>query len=84
LGNKTSYAVISVLNKTLGKPALVQWATISAAARLRLIVWCRDCKHRVEPDPAEIAERYGAEMNVPAGARGCVARNAAVVMSTWW
>jgi hypothetical protein len=25
----------------------------------RLIVWCRDCRHRVEPDPADMAERYG-------------------------
>jgi hypothetical protein len=31
----------------------------------RLIVWCRDCRHQVEPDPAEMAERYGAEMTVP-------------------
>jgi Zn finger protein HypA/HybF involved in hydrogenase expression len=37
----------------------------TAAAHLRLIVWCRDCKHRVEPDPAEMAERYGAETTVP-------------------
>ena len=28
-------------------------------------VWCRDCRHRVEPDPAEMAARYGAEMTVP-------------------
>jgi hypothetical protein len=33
----------------------------AAAARVRLIVWCRDCRHRVEHDPAEMAERYGAE-----------------------
>jgi hypothetical protein len=25
----------------------------TAAAQVRLIVWCRDCQHRVEPDPAE-------------------------------
>jgi hypothetical protein len=36
----------------------------AAAARVRLIVWCLDC-HQVEPDPAEMAERYGAEMTVP-------------------
>jgi hypothetical protein len=29
------------------------------AAHLRLIVWCLDCRHQVEPDPAEMAERYG-------------------------
>ena len=33
----------------------------AAAARVRLIVWCKDCQHQVEPDPAEIAARYGAE-----------------------
>jgi hypothetical protein len=32
----------------------------SAAAQVRFIVWCRDCRHQVEPDPAEMAERYGA------------------------
>jgi hypothetical protein len=37
----------------------------AAAARVRLIVWCLDCRHQVEPDPAEMAERYGAEMTVP-------------------
>ena len=30
----------------------------AAAARVRLIVWCLDCRHQVEPDPAEMAERY--------------------------
>src|SRR5262249_40740491 len=25
-----------------------------AAARLRLVVWCKPCDHRTEPDPAEI------------------------------
>jgi hypothetical protein len=37
----------------------------AAAARVRLIVSCLDCRHQVEPDPAEMAERYGAEMTVP-------------------
>jgi hypothetical protein len=37
----------------------------AAAARVRLIVWCKACGHRVEPDPAEIAQRYGAETTVP-------------------
>jgi hypothetical protein len=36
----------------------------TAAADLRLIVWCRDCRHQVEPDPAEMAERYGAATTV--------------------
>jgi len=37
----------------------------AAAAHARLIVWCLDCKHQVEPDPTEMAERYGAETSVP-------------------
>jgi hypothetical protein len=32
----------------------------AAATRVLLIVWCRDCGHQVEPDPAEMAARYGA------------------------
>jgi hypothetical protein len=37
----------------------------TAAAHLRLIVWCKDCRHQAEPDPAEMAERYGAKISVP-------------------
>ena len=37
----------------------------AAAAQMRLIVWCLDCHHQVEPDPAEMAKRYGTEMAVP-------------------
>jgi hypothetical protein len=37
----------------------------AAATRVRLIVWCKACGHRAEPDPAERAERYGAETTVP-------------------
>jgi hypothetical protein len=37
----------------------------AAAARVRLIVWCKACGHRVEPDAAEMAERYGAGTSVP-------------------
>jgi hypothetical protein len=36
----------------------------AAAAQVRLIVWCKGCSHQVEPDPAEMAARYGAEMPV--------------------
>jgi hypothetical protein len=36
----------------------------AAAARVRLIVWRKDCQHQVEPDPAEQARRYGAETSV--------------------
>jgi hypothetical protein len=36
----------------------------SAAAGVRLIVWCKACNHQVEPDPAEQAQRHGAEMTL--------------------
>jgi hypothetical protein len=31
---------------------------------VRLLVWCPECDHQVEPDPAEMAARYGAETPV--------------------
>jgi hypothetical protein len=37
----------------------------TAAAHTWLIVWCRDCRHQIEPDPAAMAERYGDELSVP-------------------
>jgi hypothetical protein len=39
------------------------WGAAEAAG-VRLIVWCRACRRQVEPDPAEQARRYGAEMPV--------------------
>jgi hypothetical protein len=33
--------------------------------RVRLIVWCPDCGHQVEPDTAEMAERYDAGESGP-------------------
>jgi hypothetical protein len=32
---------------------------------MRLIVWCGDYRHQVEPDPGKLAERHGAETTVP-------------------
>ena len=37
----------------------------AAAAGVQLSVWCWDCGHQVEPDPAEMAAPYGAETPVP-------------------
>jgi hypothetical protein len=37
----------------------------AAAAKAHLIVWCKACGHQVEPDPAQHAQRYGAETTVP-------------------
>jgi hypothetical protein len=36
----------------------------SAAAKVRLVVWCKACQHEVEPDRAEMAARYDAETPV--------------------
>jgi hypothetical protein len=33
----------------------------AAAAGVPIIVWYKACQHQIEPDPAELAERYGAE-----------------------
>jgi hypothetical protein len=35
------------------------------AAHLRLIVWCKACRHQVEPDIAEQVDRYGAALPLP-------------------
>jgi hypothetical protein len=37
----------------------------AVAAGVRLIVWCKECRHRVEPDPAEMVARYGADTSIP-------------------
>jgi len=34
------------------------------ASRVRLIVWCKACQHRIEPDVAAQVERCGAGMTV--------------------
>ena len=36
----------------------------AAAAGVRLMVWCKDCGHQVEPNPTAMATRYGAEAPV--------------------
>jgi hypothetical protein len=41
----------------------------AAAPKVRLIVWRKECSRQVEPDPGEMAERYGPETPVPRLAR---------------
>jgi hypothetical protein len=58
----------------------------AAAAHVRLIVRCLDCRHQAEPDPAEMVERYGAEMPVPEWHRrlvcgACGSRNVDMVVT---
>jgi hypothetical protein len=47
--SKTGRRMIYTTRLTLG----------AAAARVRIIVWCKSCQHQVEPDPAKMAARYG-------------------------
>jgi hypothetical protein len=56
------------------------------AAKVRLLVWCKACGHRVEPDIAELAERHGEGVAVVEWARrlrcsGCGKRAADFVVS---
>jgi hypothetical protein len=56
----------------------------AAAAEVRLIVWCKGCGRQVEPDPAEMAERYGDELGSPGLAARCsFVRNAADGRPIW-
>jgi hypothetical protein len=36
----------------------------AAAARVRLVVWCKSCRRQVEPDAAEMAQQYGTGTSV--------------------
>ena len=51
-----------MLGRYRGPPMRLGNAT---AARVRLIVWCLNCRRQVEPDPVEMAECYGAETTIP-------------------
>jgi Zn finger protein HypA/HybF involved in hydrogenase expression len=37
----------------------------AAAARVRLVVWCKACGHRAEPDPAEQEGKPGQGAAIP-------------------
>jgi hypothetical protein len=67
----------------------------AAAAQVRFIVWCLECRYQAEPDPAEMARRYGPETpvadwpisgsSVPvAGAAEGVSPFGGVTKSIWW
>jgi hypothetical protein len=56
----------------------------AATSGVRLIVWCKACQHQVEPNPAELAERYGAGVSVlDWRAFGFSVPGVAAGMSTW-
>jgi hypothetical protein len=75
-------AISHVMKSTPGPPMTL---SNPATARVRLIVWCKGCQHKVEPDPAEMARRYGAEMPVLEWARlvcsQCCGREVDMVVS---
>jgi hypothetical protein len=56
----------------------------AAAARVRLIVWCKECSHQVEPDPAEMAQRYGAETPVLDWRERLVCSKCGSRRGRWW
>jgi hypothetical protein len=43
----------------------------AAAARVRLIVWCRDCQYQVEPDPAKTPKGSILASQRPGAQREC-------------
>jgi rubredoxin len=56
------------------------------ARKMRLIVWCKTCLHRFEPDMAELAQQHSAETTALTWARQlrctqCGARDADFVVS---
>jgi hypothetical protein len=58
----------------------------TAAAAAGCSFWCRGCQHQVEPDPAEMAARYGATTSVPDWAETlvsgkCASRNVNMLVS---
>ena len=58
----------------------------AAAAHVRLMVWCKACGHRSEPDPAEQARWFGPETTMPDWRRRlvcskCGSRNVDFVVS---
>jgi hypothetical protein len=58
----------------------------AVAAHVRLIVWCRACQHRFEPDTTTVAEEHGAATTVLVWAKRlrcsqCGARDADFLVS---
>ena len=57
----------------------------AAAAQVRLIVWCKDCQHQVEPDPlARWLLGTAPKRPCPIGESGWAVPAAAAGGSMWW
>ena len=55
-------------NRSDGEPAPMTLGQ-ALGAKVRLIVWCKGCWHRAEPDVADQVARHGADTAVPDWAR---------------
>jgi hypothetical protein len=56
----------------------------AAAAYVRLIVWCRECRYQVEPAAAEMAEQYGPDTTVPDWRTRLVCSRCGAAKLIWW
>ena len=65
------------------RPAAFAPATLGSVVgrRSSAPVWCKDCRHQVEPDVAAQAHRYGAETTIPDCAKRLVCSREVVVTS---
>jgi len=83
-GRRNNRAVADGVNEAILMPLLTLGQ--AAGAKVRLIVWCKVCQHRFEPDTAELAEQHGAATTVISWATRlrcsqCGARDADYVVS---
>jgi hypothetical protein len=56
----------------------------AAAAQVRLIVWCKVCQHKVEPDPAEMAAHLARTLRFSIGESGWSVPSAVAAESISW
>jgi hypothetical protein len=59
--------------------------TLGAAAKTsaQLIVWCKACQHQNQTDPADVAERFGAETLLLVWLERLVCSRCGAVISRW-
>jgi hypothetical protein len=70
---------------TVKKPGPPMTLETAAAAQVRLIVWCLDCRNQVAPDPVEQAQRYRAETTISDWHKRLVCGHCGNhTTSTWW
>jgi hypothetical protein len=57
---------------------------VATAAGVRLIVWCRACRHQVEHDPAGMAIYTATKRPFSIGGTGWSVLSAEAGRSIWW